>query len=172
MARVFVNEMAEFGPCSVVCVVAKSDRVEESYERLHPRLWHALVAYTGSEDMASDAEAEAFTQALRRGSELVDIDAWVWRSSFRIAGGLLKERRRISRLVRPPPAAKILDSKAEFIDQLARLSEQQRRIVILRYIGLFRATEIADVLGTTPGTVRVQLHRAHENLRLTMEEDL
>ena len=39
----------------------------------------------------------------------------------------------------------------------------------LRYAGGFPPAEIADVLDTTPGTVRVQLHRAHHHLRGQME---
>lgn len=146
--------------------------VEEAYQRLHPRLWHALVAFTASEEVASDAEAEAFAQALRRGEAIEDVDAWIWRSAFQIAGGLLKDRTSRRGLLRALPSSYELDSSIEFIVQLAELSEQQRMIVILRYVGMFRATEIAEVLETTPGTIRVQLHRAHNHLRLTMKEDL
>jgi len=36
-------------------------------------------------EVASDAVAEAFAQLIRRGDEVRDPRAWVWRSAFRIA---------------------------------------------------------------------------------------
>jgi len=58
---------------------------------------------------------------------------------------------------------------AEFLSLLEGLSDQQRSIVALRCIGEFTPSEIAEVLHTSPGSVRVQLHRAHAHLRNDME---
>ncbi len=147
-------------------------RVEDAYRRLHPRLWRALLAYTGDRDTASDAEAEAFTQALRRGHGIDDLDAWLWRSALRIAAGLIADRRaRMAEQVGFIDIAVDDDgSVVEFMSQLDGLSDQQRAVVVLRYVGGMRPTEIADLLHSTPGSVRVQLHRAHEHLRVSMEE--
>ena len=68
------------------------DRVEAVYRSVHPRLWRSLLSYTGDAELASDAEAEAFAQVLRRGDAVDDVEAWVWRSAFRIASGLLAAR--------------------------------------------------------------------------------
>src|SRR5262245_44843658 len=73
-------------------VVGDRDRVEAVYRSVHRRLWRALVAYTGDAELASDAAAEAFAQVLRRGDAVDDVGAWVWRSAFRIASGLLALR--------------------------------------------------------------------------------
>ena len=146
-------------------------RVEEAYRRLHPRLWRALLAFCGDADVAGDAEADVFNQALRRGDEIRDLDAWIWRSAFKIAAGLLADRR--TRLTVPEPidaACAVFDAPmVDFLSQLAALSDQQRAIVVLRYAGNFTPTEIAELLDSTPGSVRVQLHRAHTQLRRTME---
>ena len=63
--------------------------MEAVYRAVHPRLWRALLAFTRNAELASDAEAEAFAQVLRRGDAVDDIEAWVWSSAFRIASGLL-----------------------------------------------------------------------------------
>ena len=68
--------------------VGDRDRVEAVYGSVHPRLWRSLLSYTG------DAEAEAFAHVLRRGDAVDDVAAWVWRSAFRIASGLLEARSR------------------------------------------------------------------------------
>ena len=134
------------------------DRVELMYRGVHGRLWRALLSFTGDAEMASDAESEAFAQVLRRGAAIDDVAAWVWRSSFQIARGMLADRS-----YRPPAkmhstAGTAIDpSVAEFLSMLHGLSPQQRACVVLRYVGGFTAPEIARLLDTTANTVRVQL---------------
>lgn len=149
--------------------VATSERVEAVYRSIHPKIWRALLAVSGDADLASDAESEAFAQALRRGDEIDDVERWVWKSAFRILDGLLAARRR--------PAPAIADSTttidatdADFLSMLGGLTVQQRQIVVLRYVGQFNSGEIADVLESSAGSVRVQLHRAHESLRRSLTE--
>lgn len=144
-----------------------TDRIEAVYRAEHPRLWRSLLAYTGDPELASDAEAEAFTQLIARGDEVENPAGWVWRSAYRIAAGLLAaETNR-----REPPAGVAVDDPplVELLSLLDALSLQQRACVVLRYVGGFTSIEIADRLGTTAGTVRVQLHRAHRSLRQTLE---
>jgi len=153
-----------------MCSMGDQDRVEAVYRSVHPRLWRSLLSYTGDAELASDAEAEAFAQVLRRGDAVDDVAAWVWRSAFRIASGLLAAR---SHSNGPRPAegsTPAAGSVAEFLGLLADLSPQQRACVALRYVGEYTSTEIGELLGTTAGTVRVQLHRAHAALRHTMRE--
>ena len=146
------------------------DRVETAYRAVHPRLWRALLSYTGDAELASDAEAEAFAQALRRGDAIDDVATWVWRSAFRIASGLLANRSSSSAPDAADDASPSSGSLAEFLGLLADLSPQQRACVALRYVGEFTPSEIGEVLGTSAGTVRVQLNRAHAALRETITE--
>jgi DNA-directed RNA polymerase specialized sigma24 family protein len=76
-----------------VIVSARQD-LEVLYRENGDRLWWALVAFTGDRDIASDAESEAFAQAIRRGEAIRDPLAWIWKAAFRIAAGELKERGR------------------------------------------------------------------------------
>lgn len=145
-------------------------RVEAAYRTVHPRLWRSLLAYTGDAELASDAEAEAFAQALRRGDAIEDVAAWVWRSAYRIAAGLLANRSRSSAAPPTEVESSSSGSIAEFLGLLAGLSPQQRACVTLRYVGDFTSAEIGELLGTSPGTVRVQLNRAHAALRETLTE--
>ncbi len=145
------------------------DPIEEAYRVHHQRLWRSLLAYTGDAEVATDAAAETYSQALGRGDELVDPPAWIWRTAFRVAAGLLADRSRQWRqlesvdLDRSPAADD--PELVEFLDQLSTLSDQQRAVVVLRYSGGFTPAEIAELLDSTPNSVRVQLHRAHAHLR-------
>ncbi|MEM9566133.1 MAG: RNA polymerase sigma factor [Actinomycetota bacterium] len=143
------------------------DPVEEVYRTDHARLWRSLVGFSGDADIAAEAEAEAYSQAIARGDHLDDPRAWIWRAAFRIAAGLLADR---GRQVPPPGETPQLDTPlVEFLSLLGELSEQQRAAVVLRYAGGLRPAEIAEVLDTSAGTIRVQLHRAHAQLRERME---
>lgn len=152
------------------------DSLEELFRTDHERLWKSLLAFTGSGDLAAEAEAEAYAQALARGDAIVDLRAWVWSSAFRIASGLLADRRARTGVALASVEGglplvgdlQIDSSLAEFVDQLHGLSDQQRLVVVLRYAARLTPTEIATVLGTSPGTVRVQLHRAHKLLQEEM----
>ena len=66
-------------------------RVRDAWEQHHQRLWRSVLAWSGDADVASDAVSEAFAQCLRRGDEVRDVPAWVWRASFRIAAGMLAD---------------------------------------------------------------------------------
>ena len=145
-------------------------RVEVVYRRDHARLWRSLLAFTGDPELASEAEAEAFAQVLRRGEAVQDVAAWVWRSAFRIAIGLLGAARSHDEFVRRlAEDARLEPSHAEFLALLGSLSQQQRACVVLRYTGGFTSEEIADLIGSSAGTVRVQLHRAHATLRAELD---
>ena len=69
-------------------------RLGDVYEEHGARLWRAVFLYAGDREVASDAVAEAFAQALRRGDNLQSPERWVWRSAFRIAAGELSRRKR------------------------------------------------------------------------------
>jgi DNA-directed RNA polymerase specialized sigma24 family protein len=84
--------------------VAATGEVESVYRQDGDRLWRALYAFAGNEEVASDAVAEAFAQALRRGSAIRDVRSWVWRSAFRLAAGDLKRQSNLSRAPMPEGA--------------------------------------------------------------------
>src|SRR2546428_10332706 len=90
------------GPCIgivtiAVAGVAETGEVEAVYRQDGDRLWRALYAYAGNEDVASDAVAEAFAQVLRRGPAIRDVRGWVWRPAFPLAAGGLKRPCNLSR---------------------------------------------------------------------------
>jgi DNA-directed RNA polymerase specialized sigma24 family protein len=68
--------------------------VERLYRDQRDRMWRAVFAFAGDPEVASDAVAEAFAQALRRGEAVRSPERWVWRTVFRVAAGELKEQGR------------------------------------------------------------------------------
>lgn len=137
----------------------------EAVYRCHgPRLWRAVYAYAQDRDVADDAVAEAFAQALRRGKAIRSPDRWVWKAAFRIAAGRLKESRRGLPMI-DAPLVRNPEPAWELIAALHELPEQTRRCLVLHYYGGYRTDEIARMLGSTPGGVRMQLTRGRRRLR-------
>ena len=153
------------------------DEVRAVYDRMAGPLWRALVAWSSSTDVADEAVAESFTQLLRRGPEVRDPAAWVWRASFRLAAGDLQRRRAASdrqavgaiaddvSSTIAGPVDRLPDDAIDLVRALAHLSDQQRRCVALVDVAGHTAPSAAAILGTTAATVRVQLMRAHRRLR-------
>lgn len=76
----------------------------------------------------------------------------------------------VSREANPEEEALVMDGSNTVRQLLDSLSERAREIVILRvFVGL-SAEETADMVGSTPGAVRVAQHRALASLRKAVEE--
>jgi len=147
---------------------------QEELERLcreqGDRMWRSVLAFAGDPEVAKDAVAEAFAQALRRGDELRDPERWLWRAAFRIASGELKERGRRAAVV-PEGSYEMEESARELMEALRKLSEKQRMAVVLHHAAGYPVREVAAIIGSTSAAVRVHLMRARRRLRELLEDD-
>jgi RNA polymerase sigma-70 factor (ECF subfamily) len=145
------------------------DAVERVWRERGPKLWRSLVAFTADRDLATDAMAEAFAQALGRGAEIRDHDRWIWRASFRIAGGELKARRVERGGQLPEGSYDMPEPVVDLVRALALLSPNQRAVVVLTEYADLPTVEVARILGCRPATVRVHLAQARRRLRPLLE---
>lgn len=150
--------------------VAELERV---YRDVAPKLWRSLYAVSGEREIADEALAESFAQALRRGGELRSPEDWVWVAAFRIARGLLKER-----AAAPAPAGLQLVSGStsddpplgdDLVRALQALPAQQRLAVVLHDYADRPMAEVTSALGVTRATAYVHLSRARHRLRAMLE---
>lgn len=144
------------------------DEVEALYREQGDRIWRAVWAFTRDPDLASDAVAEAFAQAVARGSAIKSPSAWVWRAVFRIAAGMLKERRNLVGFDQAP-SYEIADPNHELLWALQQLPPHQRAAVILFYYADRPIQEIAATLKSSAIAVRVNLSRGRKRLRQMLE---
>jgi RNA polymerase sigma-70 factor (ECF subfamily) len=143
--------------------------LERLYREQGDRMWRAVLAFAGDPEVASDAVAEAFAQALRRGSEIRDPERWLWRTAFRITAGELKARGRHTPLD-VDPAYEMEEVAVELVSALAELSEKQRAAVVLHHAAGYPTKVIAAILDSTPAAVRVHLMRGRRKLRDLLSE--
>src|SRR4029453_4573329 len=112
------------------------DAVERVYLTEGPKIWRAVVAYSGDVDIANDAFAEALAQALARGDDLRTPERWIWKVAFRIAAGELGRRNAQV----PFGESEVVDAPELALDllrALQRLTPRQRAVVILQLYGGF-----------------------------------
>jgi RNA polymerase sigma-70 factor (ECF subfamily) len=156
---------------TIVARAAAAGEIEAVYRQDGDRLWRALYAFAGNEDVASDAAAEAFAQALRRGSAIRDARSWVWRSAFRIAAGDLKRQSNLSSGPVPEGAFHDVHADEQLLVALQGLTPQQRAVIVLHYYADCPVREIARRTGINPLAVRAHLSRGRKRLRVLLGEE-
>lgn len=148
--------------------------VERDLERLYreqgDRLWRSVVLSTGDRDVADDAVAEAFAQALARGDALHDPLAWIWRAAFRIAAGEMKTRS-MAELIGVDLVMDASEPLVDLVRALGALTPHQRTAVVLADYAGYSHREIAQILGSSASAVGVHVFRARRRLRVLLEAD-
>lgn len=150
--------------------VTVNGSADRAFREQGPKLWRALLAFTGDPELASDAMAEAFAQLLGRGSAVEAHERWVWRAAFRIAAGELKDRRRRASDVDVVETYEMPEPALDLVRALRHLSPNQRAVAVLRLYVDLPTREVARILGIGQATVRVHLSQARRRLRAVLEE--
>jgi RNA polymerase sigma factor (sigma-70 family) len=144
----------------------------------YPRLVGVVSLLTGSVPAAEDAVQEALARAWersRRGEEIERLDGWVATTALNLSRSALRrlivERRAQIRLISDAATPEPDVDRVDLQRSLRRLPRRQRQVLLLRaFLGLSLA-EIADVMGTTEGTVKSQLAKARRQLISTLSVD-
>jgi RNA polymerase sigma-70 factor (ECF subfamily) len=145
--------------------------IELLYREHGARMWRGLYAFTGDPDVASDAVAEAFAQALRRGDALRDPKVWVWRAAFEIAKGDLRERRRVAPLEGEALGSyEMEEPDLVLLSALRKLGEKPRAAIVMHHASGYPIDEIAATLGVSSAAVKMHLLRARRRLRVLLED--
>ncbi len=149
-----------------VAATGRLAAVEVLYRAEAARLSRSLYGYTASRAVTEDAVAEAFTQLIRRGDEVRDPRAWLWRAAFKIAAGDLQRQRRDTNELVVDIAHELPEDRAvDLARALQQLSDMQRKAVVLHDYAGHPAAEVARIAGSTEAAVRVHLMRGRRRLR-------
>jgi RNA polymerase sigma-70 factor (ECF subfamily) len=126
---------------------------------------------------AEDVLADTVLRALERGAGLHDATAlrsWLLRIATNLALTRRRQRQRVTRLEAVPPASAApppSPDRIDLLEDLARLSPRSRAVIVLHYHAGLSVAEVAAALGTSPNTVKTQLRRALERLRIRMVDE-
>lgn len=149
---------------------------DDWYRAAHPRLSAALLALTGSAEVATDSVDEACMRALARWDRVGDMpspDAWAYRTAVNHAKRRLRraslERRLLTRF-RPP--TELAGPAGEIWELVGRLPLRQRTAVVLRYVADLPEAQVAEVMGISRGTVASTLSDARRRLGAQLSDDM
>jgi len=147
------------------------------------RLYSVAYRILRDTGRAEDAVQQTFLIAWRELPSLRDVarlDAWLYRLLVNACYAEIRHTKRWLpglRLVRDEESPSVDDAQLSVArrDELdrafARLSVEQRAVLVLHhYLGLSGA-EIGEALGLSPGTVRSRLHYARQLMRAAIEAD-
>lgn len=158
--------------------------VAETFDRLfvteYPRMVALAAAVSGSRRHAEDIAQEAMTRLGQNWSKVQGYakpGAWVRRVTINLALSqrrkLMSETKALLRLGPLGPALPPATSEDDHIwSAVAELPRRQRAVVALHFLEDHSIDEIADILGMSPSTARVHLHRARQTLRERLQEEL
>ena len=176
------DRLVAFDPDRPAVEAARRDptRFEALYRRYMAQIYSFAVYQLADHHAAEDLTEQVFLQALvalprfqerPRGDGASSFRSWLFRIARNLASN---ERRALRRHPAAPidavlgvagtddPAASAVqrDEAARAWAAVARLPDDRRTAVILRFVDEMPVSEIASVLGRSEGAVRVLLHRA------------
>jgi RNA polymerase sigma-70 factor (ECF subfamily) len=159
----------------------------ELYDWYLPRVYGFVQRRTGDRAVSEDVTALTFERALVTlrgdGFRNESFGGWLYRVAANLVVDHVRSRRRFVSLHgasddgvdgdgRPEAGdERALAAFAAAVDRdelrraLIALPEAQRRVLVLRYLDDLDTAELCALLGCSPGTLAVRLHRAMRSLR-------
>jgi RNA polymerase sigma-70 factor (ECF subfamily) len=155
------------------------DAFDQLAHQLTDRLYAIAYRILRNGPSAEDATQQAMESIWRQLPKLRDpdrFDAWAYR--LLVNASYAEHRRRRRETTSPDMADGTIEDPYRSLhdrDQLergfARLSAEQRAVLVLQHFMSLSHEEIADVLGIPVGTVRSRLHGARGSMRAALEAD-
>ena len=143
-------------------------------EALGPRLFRTALLYLGDESAAEEALDEAVYKGLRGCRKLRReeyFDTWLTRILLNACADERKRKRRLLNIdTLPETAAEAFDA-LPLREAVARLPEELKAIVILRYFSGYTLRETAEILNIPQGTAATRQRKALALLRLELGEE-
>ena len=157
------------------------------FEEYFPRLMSYATSRLRDRDLAEDVVAETFKQAYLRWGTLRDqgaVGGWLFSIAHNVMVSHMRARARTCLPLEdspvegwadmaPSPEEEIIrqDEAERLLRLLARLSPREQEALALRFDGGLSSRQIAEVLGTSEGNVRLIIFRALRRLRQLMEAE-
>lgn len=157
----------------------------EIYEHCHPLIYRYIFYQLGDAVTAEDLTSEVFIRLVEK------IDRFTYRGRpllawlYTIARNLVTDHHRRTKQVQPLESEKQLAAEETDVEgsvlgkltqrrltiAVTQLTEDQRQVILLRFIeGLDNAT-VASILGKSVNAVKALQHRALASLRRILEKD-
>lgn len=147
------------------------------------RILRLVYFFVKDRSLAEDITQEVFVKVFRHLSEFrgeSSIQTWLYRIAVNECKGYLRSwsfrnifpRSAIQQNGYTTVEQTVVNTeeRASIVQQVLSLSPLYRQVIALHYYEDLSISEIAQVLGTSEGTVRTRLHRARQQLKERMEK--
>ena len=147
--------------------------LKDIIEQHQERLFHYLLRMTADYDLARDILQECVTRCLERYGERIDSPALLYRVARNLVVDHARRQARTAPLGDQPVAdprsmehhLMVRETYREVLAALQRLSFEDRELLSLVAAETMTYGEIAGLMNTTDGTIKVRVHRARKRLR-------
>ncbi len=150
-------------------------------KRYSDPLYRHALGMTGSPDVAEDILQTSFIKAFNHLGEVRGrFDAWLFRIVANGCKDWLKNIRRThvsyeeddqpSSYATPDEDLDRTELRTDLDEALAQLAPSLREAFIMKHVEGRSYEEMADLLGTTVGALKMRVHRARESLQALLQE--
>lgn len=170
-------------PLVMLAIQKDQDAFGELYDRHVVRVYRHIYYMVGNAAEAEDLTAQTFLRAWEaigryqvRGAPFV---SWLLRIAHNMGVSYLRSKRESSELhdgivdhkmQRDPESAYEQTADEELVrEAILKLREEQRQVIVLRFIEDLDYREVAEIIGKSVAAIRVIQHRALNSLRKHMQ---
>jgi RNA polymerase sigma-70 factor (ECF subfamily) len=169
------------------CIAGNQTAIEALVRQHETGVFKLAFSILGEEADAHEITQETFIAALkslRAYKEKSTFKAWLYTIALNHSRSRLRKRKVLGRLkttvgsilqvesqIRSTPEEDLIRTEKEALvwNELNKLDERHRTVVILRYFHELSISEIAEVMSINEGTIHSRLHNAREKLRVALE---
>jgi RNA polymerase sigma-70 factor (ECF subfamily) len=171
------------------CIAGNEDAIETFVRHYEADVFRLALSIVGDRIEAGEITQETFLSALRSFrsyQEKNSLKAWLYTIALNHSRSHLRKRKLLERLQTAltfafqneghqqkssPEDALIQDEKESALwDELNKLDERHRTVIVLRYFHELSISEIAEILAVNEGTIHSRLHNAREKLKKSLEK--
>lgn len=166
---------------------AQRDADPEAFDGLYllfaDRVYRYLLARLGDSESAEEISAQVFVRLIEKidmyrvspKDNVAIFSAWLYRMAYNKMVDVLRARKRLNQValeqaehVAAGASTELVDERLDFeaiLQKLQFLNEQQREVIVLRFVEDMSIAETAEIMQKSEGAVKALQHRALESLR-------
>lgn len=148
--------------------------IREAVMKYSDILYRICIVILCNEQDAQDAIQDTFCRYLEKRPVFCDEEhekAWLIRVATNISRDMIRFRLRHPKIsIEELENTLIVPEQKETLKELFELPVKQKTVIYLHYVEGYRIREIADIMGTTEGAVKMRLKRGREQMRISWKE--
>lgn len=148
--------------------------IREAVMKYSDILYRICIVILCNEQDAQDAIQDTFCRYLEKRPVFRDEEhekAWLIRVATNICRDMIRFRLRHPKIsIEELENTLIVPEQKETLKELFELPVKQKTVIYLHYVEGYRIREIADIMGTTEGAVKMRLKRGREQMRISWKE--